>query len=208
MRTSIVAALALTAAATWTPSAHADTAQADCEVRKHGDKVKDASGRCEFSQRQGYIDLRLRNGDTYSLSPTGKGNHYKDQDGDDVERTDATTERQKFEWKHRKIIVTFGGGSSDDDDDRDRGRDQDRNGRGNPDAPPAELEYLSEYRVDDAKVADEMVKHGYDYVDMSKEGNRKFTKWRSKSGRCVQVLVKGDRVDSVMSLRDTDCGRD
>lgn len=203
MRSSIViAAIALSAAA-WIPSAGADTTQADCEVRKHGDKVKDASGRCEFSQRQGYIDLRLRNGDSYSLSPTGKRDHYKDQEGDDVERTDASAERQKFEWKHRKIIVTFGGGSDGDDD-----RGDDRRGRGNPDAPPADLEYLAEYRIDDAKVADEMVKHGYDYVDMSREGNRKFTKWRSKSGRCVQVLVKGDRVDSVMSLRDNDCDRD
>lgn len=204
MRSSIViAAIALSAAAAWIPSAQADSTQADCEVRKHGDKVKDASGRCEFSQRQGYIDIRLKNGDSYSLSPVGSGDRYKDQEGNEVERTDASTQRQKFEWKHRKIIVTFGGGSSDDDD-----RDDDRHGRGNPDAPPADLEYLSEYRVDDSKVADEMVKHGYEYVDMSREGNRKFTKWRSKSGRCVQVLVKGDRVDSVMSLRPNDCDRD
>lgn len=208
MRSSIVAAaVAFSAAAAWSPSAHADTTKANCEVRKHGDKVKEASGTCEFSQRQGYIDLRLRNGDSYSLSPSGKGDHYKDQEGNEVERTDASAERQKFEWKHRKIIVTFGGGSSDDDE-RDRGRDDDRRGRGNPDAPPSDLEYLSEYRVDDSKVADEMVKHGYEYVDMSREGNRKFTKWRSKSGRCVQILVKGDRVDSVMSLRDNDCDRD
>lgn len=68
-------------AAQW---AIADSNQATCEVRKHGDKIKDASGSCSFSQRQGYIDIRLRNGDSYSLSPTDKPNHFKDQDGNKV----------------------------------------------------------------------------------------------------------------------------
>lgn len=204
MRSSItVLATALLSAAICVSSAGADTTPAECEVRKHGDELKDASGRCEFSQRQGYVDIRLRNGDSYSLSPTDKANEYKDQEGNKVERTETSGRRHKYEWKHRKIIVTFGGGSERADDDD---RAHDRRGERNPDAPPDDLRYLAEYRVDDAKVADEMVKHGYTYVDMSREGTKKFTKWRSKSGRCVQVLVKGDRVDSVMSLRDVDCG--
>ena len=52
-------------------AAHADSASANCELRKEGETRAGLSGPCTFSQRQGYIDLRLRNGDTYSLSPGG-----------------------------------------------------------------------------------------------------------------------------------------
>ena len=89
MKTVLVHAIAIVALATasWAPAAHADTADADCQVRRKGDQVKDASGPCTFSQRQGYVDLDLRNGDTYSLSPGGKPDHYKDQKGNKVIRS-------------------------------------------------------------------------------------------------------------------------
>lgn len=61
--------------------ARADSTDATCEVRKDGDKQKGKSGPCEISQRQGYIDIDLKNGDTISLSPGGKANHYRDQNG-------------------------------------------------------------------------------------------------------------------------------
>jgi hypothetical protein len=51
--------------------AFADTASANCEVRKDGDTRKAATGPCTLSQRQGYIDLELKNGNRYSLSPAG-----------------------------------------------------------------------------------------------------------------------------------------
>lgn len=47
------------------------------------------SGPCTFSQRQGYIDIDLRNGMTYSLSPANKADHFKDQKGNKVVRTQA-----------------------------------------------------------------------------------------------------------------------
>ena len=59
--------------------ARADTAAATCEVRKDGEKQGGKSGPCTFGQRQGNIDIDLRNGDTYSLSPGSKANHYHDQ---------------------------------------------------------------------------------------------------------------------------------
>ena len=45
--------------------AFADTASANCEVRKGGDTRKGATGPCTFSQRQGYISLQLKNGNRY-----------------------------------------------------------------------------------------------------------------------------------------------
>lgn len=97
-------------------SASADSSQATCEVRKHGDKIKDASGPCSFSQRQGYVDIRLRNGDSYSLSPTDEPNHFRDQEGHKVERTKAGGDEQKYEWDHRKIIVNFSTAPASGDD--------------------------------------------------------------------------------------------
>ena len=86
----------------------ADSAEAMCEVRKDGDTKKGASGPCTFSQRQGYIDLDLRNGDNYSLKTGDKPDHYKDQRGNKVKRTSATATSQEFKWEGgKKITVTF-----------------------------------------------------------------------------------------------------
>jgi hypothetical protein len=89
----------------------ADEQQAECEVREHGDKKKGQSGPCLFSQRQGYIDIRLNNGKTYSLSPQGGSNKFRDQDGKSVKRTEASGNMHKYKWDHRNITVTFTGGS-------------------------------------------------------------------------------------------------
>ena len=91
-------------------SAYADSAEANCQVRKDGETKHGMSGPCTFSQRQGYIDLDLRNGETFSLSPTGQPNHFKDQKGNKVVRTQAGGNTQEFKWEGgKKVVVTFGG---------------------------------------------------------------------------------------------------
>jgi hypothetical protein len=103
----------------WAPVAKADSLQATCEVRKDGETQKGKSGPCTFSQRQGYIDLDLRNGDVVSLSPANQANHFKDQKGNKVVRTGAGSDRQEYKWEGgRRVIVTFAsspsyGGASD-----------------------------------------------------------------------------------------------
>ncbi len=92
---------------------YADSAQATCEVRKDGHTKHGQSGPCTFSQRQGYIDLDLRNGQTYSLSPGNQPNHFKDQKGNKVVRTHAGGNTQEFKWEGgTKVVVTFGGSAS------------------------------------------------------------------------------------------------
>ena len=89
----------------------------DCN-RLHEALQKGESGPCTFGQRQGYIDIDLRNGDTVSLSPTNQANHFKDQKGNKVVRTGAGSDRQEYKWEGgRRVIVTFAsspsyGGSS------------------------------------------------------------------------------------------------
>ena len=94
-------AMAALVGGTLIQAAHADTAEANCEVRKDGDKQKGKSGPCTFGQRQGYIDIDLKNGDTISLSPVGNGpGKYKDQNGNKVTRTSATTSGMDFKWEN------------------------------------------------------------------------------------------------------------
>jgi hypothetical protein len=95
-----------------TQIASADTAAATCEVRKDGHTQGERSGPCTFGQRQGYIDLDLRNGVTYSLSPGNKANHYHDQKGNKVVRTVSTANSQEFRWeKGTYVVVRFNAAS-------------------------------------------------------------------------------------------------
>jgi hypothetical protein len=110
---SLCASLVVLAMCGMASSAYADSAQATCDVRKDGQAKQGQSGPCTFSQRQGYIDLDLRNGETYSLSPGNQPNHFKDQKGNKVVRTQAGGNTQEFKWEGgKKVVVTFGGSTS------------------------------------------------------------------------------------------------
>lgn len=107
---SVSALLVSIALSGWLSTAYADSAAANCELLKDGETKEGRSGSCTFSQRQGYIDLELHNGSTYSLSPDDKANHYKDQKGHTVVRTQAGGDTQEFKWEDGKTIrVTFTG---------------------------------------------------------------------------------------------------
>jgi hypothetical protein len=68
-------------------AALADSTQAQCAFKptgatKIGNKVP-----CTFSQRQGYVDINIQGGKSYSLTPVGSGpGKYKDGDGNPVFR--------------------------------------------------------------------------------------------------------------------------
>lgn len=109
--TTCLAGLAL---ASFSTPIFADESQADCEVRERGDKKRGQSGPCLFSQRQGYIDIRLNNGKNYSLSPHGGANKFRDQDGKRVERIEASGNMHKYKWEHRNITVTFHDSAQED----------------------------------------------------------------------------------------------
>jgi hypothetical protein len=88
--------------------ARADARQADCEVRKDGETKKGKSGACTFGQRQGYIDIDLRNGDVYNLRPGKQANHFRDQKGNKIVRTNSSGNTQEFKWEGgTRMIITF-----------------------------------------------------------------------------------------------------
>ena len=113
MRKALIGiALAVVAVVPVAQSVRADTMEATCEMRKDGEKQKGKSGPCTFGQRQGYIDIDLRNGETYSLSPRGGANEYRDQKGNKVVRTHAGGNSQEFKWEGgKKVTVRFTGSS-------------------------------------------------------------------------------------------------
>jgi hypothetical protein len=98
---AIVFSLAITVC---TSAAYADTRDATCDVRKDGDKQQGKSGPCTFGQRQGYIDIDLKNGDTVSLKPANQANHFKDQHGNKVVRTQSGANSQQFKWENGKHV--------------------------------------------------------------------------------------------------------
>ncbi len=97
--------LALAALAALPASALADSQDAFCEVREHGENAKGASGYCTFSQRQGEVSIRLANGESFELQPGGHAGRYEDQDGRGVDHEVKKDGSHYFKWEHRNITV-------------------------------------------------------------------------------------------------------
>ena len=100
------AGIAILALGAWSQPGLADTAEAMCEVHKHGEVLKSESGPCGYSQRQGYVSISLRSGKRWELAPGDRANHFKDQNGNGVKRT-AKDSSHAYEWKTQTIFVTF-----------------------------------------------------------------------------------------------------
>jgi hypothetical protein len=110
MKTGAKSALLLVAVTSiMSQAVRADSVDATCEFYKHGDAKHDRWGDCSFSQRQGYIDITLKNGNAFNLTPRDDANQYKDQEGNKVERTSSSGSNQVFEWKkdQQKLVVKF-----------------------------------------------------------------------------------------------------
>lgn len=89
-------------------SAWADSSDARCEFYKEGDKQGNKTGPCRFSQHQGNVYIDLHNGQTFSLVPGNKSNHYKDEKGNNVERVlHKHGEEHVYKWDNKKIVVKF-----------------------------------------------------------------------------------------------------
>lgn len=191
------AAFAILAAVASSHSVQAVSAQATCEVRKDGDTKQGASGPCTFSQRQGYIDLDLKNGDNYSLSPGGKADHYKDQKGIKVVRTQSGTS-EEFKWEGgKKITVTFATVPAV--------------------ASHAQAAYVSGETVPDladlvgaraGQAEGALQSRGYVYAKGSTSGNAKYSAWYNAStGRCAMIQTADGRYQSIVQAPPGDCGR-
>jgi hypothetical protein len=186
-----LAALALSAGLS---PAYADSSEAMCQVRKDGQTKHGQSGPCTFSQRQGYIDLDLRNGETYSLSPGNQPNHFKDQRGNKVVRTQAGGDTQEFKWEGgKKVTVTFGASSSSSPSG------------GSVTETPADLQDLVNGRRVGGEVDDELIRRGWKQGKNEVQGDEVYSYW-GKGSRCVVVHFNASRhVSSVANAFESSC---
>jgi len=200
MKTPVILAASLAALAMpgVMQSVRADSAEATCEVRKDGDTKKRASGPCTFSQRQGYIDLDLPNGDRHSLAPGKNADHYKDQKGNKVIRTQSGGNTQEFKWEGgTRIIVTFtttahAGHSA---------HPSYQSGETAPDL--ADL-----VGAKGGQAEGELERRGYVYARGSTSGDAKYSSWYNQSTRrCVMIRTADGRYQSIVQAPPSDCGR-
>lgn len=175
------------------PAVLADTADADCVLRKDGETKEGASGHCTFSQRQGYVDIDLRNGKSFSLTPGDKPNHFRDQDGKKVVRTVEADGSHEYKWEGKKIVVRFRSGSGHDGSDAG--------------GTPQDLRDLPGGKYVGGEVDDEMIRRGYRHIRDEQSGGKIWSYWRSNNGgHCVVVHMGGKRhVQSVANAPDTSC---
>jgi hypothetical protein len=196
---ALVALATILALGTAVSVARADSSEANCQVRKDGETKQGRSGPCTFSQRQGYIDIDLRNGDTYSLSPANKADHFKDQKGNKVVRTQAGGNTQEFKWEGgTKVIVTFGAAESSS------GGGHAAVGSGET---PADLADLVNGRRVGGEVDDEMIRRGYTQAKNEVQGDEVYSYWRkSSNSHCVVVHFNASRhVSSIASAFESSC---
>jgi hypothetical protein len=98
--------------AVWLLPASADSTQAECDMLRHGKRDAGDSGPCQFSQRQGYVTIRLKSGKVFELSPASKPQHFKDKDGKDVKLDAPDANSSTYIWDSKSIVVHWNGGSS------------------------------------------------------------------------------------------------
>lgn len=96
--------LAILAAVVTVPVAIAD--DASCDVREKGKNISSKSGNCSVSESHNIVTIRLRDGERYTLTPSGSDDHYKDQENRSVKMNYKSGE-QVYNWEHRHISVAY-----------------------------------------------------------------------------------------------------
>ena len=177
----------------WVIPASADTTQAECEFHHHGDLKKKDSGPCEFSQRQGYVTIRLTSGKEFQLKPAKHANRFHDQNGDDVKLKNATTESSTYKWDHKSIIVHWNRG----------GHVQGNQNNYQSNVPPS----LKDMMGAPARNVDaELERRGYKYRNGWTDGDSKYSAWQEQeNGTCVAVGVSNGRISAIDYVSQNEC---
>jgi hypothetical protein len=186
----------------------AGSEDAMCEFRKDGDTVNKKSGWCTVSQRQGYVSIDLRNGTSWDLRPAGSANHYRDQDGNKVVRSNQGSE-QVYKWDNKKIVVSYPRGYSGNPYGYSSNRHEYRYGNdysNNYGSTPRNLQDLVGEKAGLAEQA--MMARGYKLANSSQSGGSSYSNWRERStGRCVTARTENGRYRSIVTVPDADCRR-
>jgi hypothetical protein len=83
----ILLALPLAAGFLWAFSAQADSMRSECGFSNSAQERPETTSSCTFSQRQGFVSIRIDGGDDFEFSPVGDNpGNYHDQTGKTVYR--------------------------------------------------------------------------------------------------------------------------
>ena len=173
----------------------ADTSGANCKLYHKGELNEEASGHCKFSQRQGYVDIRLRNGKTFNLSPGNKANHFKDQKGHTVVRSNEGNGAHRYKWEHKRVIVSF------NNKGENAGSSSVKFGE-----TPRNLRDLIGQRGGEAE--DKLINRGYKLRNSSRSGSNVYSNWKEPgTGACVALHSDANSglYKSIVYTMDFDC---
>lgn len=173
----------------------ADSTEAICKFFKKGELREKASGPCRFSQRQGYVDITLRNGRSFSLSPANQANHFKDQKGNKVVRTVRGNGNHKYKWEHKRVVVSF------DPDSSSNAHPGNKTGE----TPPHLKDLVGQYG---GEAEDQLMERGYVLRNSSKSGRDVYSNWQHRrDGQCITVRsdAKNGRYKSIVYTMEYDC---
>lgn len=99
--------LALTGIAALPLTLVAESEDAFCEVREHGEKAKNATGYCTVTLTEDSISIRLASGASFDLQPGKRPGRFRDQDGNGVGHEVKQDGSHYYTWEHRNITVYF-----------------------------------------------------------------------------------------------------
>jgi len=87
------------------PAAYAEEGpNAQCHVREKGKDKKKKSGECTVTEAGGNIWILLKNGESITLKPGKKAEHFRDQ-GDKVARRSYEAGVAVYKWEKKTIRV-------------------------------------------------------------------------------------------------------
>jgi hypothetical protein len=81
-----------------------DGTNAQCHVREKGEHKKKKSGACTITEKQGVLWILLANGESFTLKPGKKKEHFRDQ-RDKVVKRHYEAGNPVYKWEKRTITV-------------------------------------------------------------------------------------------------------
>ena len=194
----VIATVSMAMIAGMAQTAWADSAEASCDLYKHGEHKQQASGPCDFSQRQGYVDVTLRNGKSFSLEPGNQADHFRDQNDNRVVRH-ASGNSHTYKWDGKKIVVNFGGRDNDDSY-----QEPSHQSSGQAGDTPRDLRDLVGQSGGEAE--DQLMERGYKLSNSSESGDAVYSNWRNRhTGQCVTLRSVDGWYESIVYANDYDC---
>ncbi|MUG96931.1 hypothetical protein F7734_33155 [Scytonema sp. UIC 10036] len=189
---SVLAIALLIASLSVSIKAKADTVNARCSVYPKGEDRASWYGSCTFSQRQGFIGIKLQNGRRYDLRPVrNRPNQYRDQNSRSAYR-EMDGDRQIYRLARESVYVTFDTSAGNSGNPENSGGAQPSAG-----TPVSSLRDLVGARAGQAENV--VTQRGYRFVKSNTGGNSVYSQWlEGRTNYCVTIRTIDGRYQSIV----------